>query len=302
MSDDIGFLLKEAMDNARKKREAWHKSNEGEMPLCPICRGTGIKIVIKDIEGNDRDISQRYESGSYEYVEPCPCQRNTMSQTLKNNKKFSSVPSMYQEAEFSNFMTDIYGKFENKAIASTALNNAKKYVIAFDAYEREGLGLYLWSKARGSGKSRLASTIANELTKKGIRTKFASASIMLGEISSSWGDKETNEHKIIESYIKPRVLIIDDIGAKSGKEWIDDKLFQIIDSRYSELKPTIFTSNYDLMSLPLDTRITDRIKGKCLVVDLPNESIRSMEQNRMQNTFDEIFRGRNNDSVHKGDE
>ena len=289
MPDDIGFLLKEAMNNAKAKREEWYKGNEGNMPLCPICRGTGIKITIKDIDGNDRDLSQRYDSGSYEYVEPCPCQRNKMSETLKNNKRFSSVPSMYQEAEFTNFMTDIYVRPENKTLASIASNNAQKYVLAFEAYEQEGLWLYLWSKARGSGKSRLASTIANELTKKGIRTKFASASIMLGEISSSWGDRETNEHKIIESYIKPRVLIIDDIGAKSGKEWIDDKLFQIIDSRYSELKPTIFTSNYDLMSLPLDTRITDRIKGKCLIVDLPNESIRSMEQNKMQNTFNDIF-------------
>ncbi len=301
-SSDLMIALEGAMKEASAKREQWFKEHPGEelKDVCPLCGGTGVKRIYKDIEGNDRGYSERYEPGSYEYVVPCSCVKAGMSQQYRNNKHFSSVPNMYQDATFKTFRTDIYKSMDSKQLANIAKNEAMMFVHRFDKFAEMGICLYLWSKARGSGKSRLASTIANELTAKGVRSKFVGASALLSEIQASWDDKDTSTHKIIENYIKPNLLIIDDLGEKGNKEWINNNMFLIIDKRYQERKPTVFTSNYDIMELPLDTRLTDRLTETCRNIKLPNESIRQNQKSRVNEIFGMISRGESVEDVQLG--
>ena len=301
-SSDLMIALDGAMKEAKHKREQWFKEHPGEelKEVCPLCGGTGVKRVYKDIEGNDRSYLERYEPGSYEYVEPCSCVKAGMSQQYKNNKNFSSVPNMYSDATFKTFQTDIYKSMDSKQIANIAKHEAMAFAQKFDKCAEQGICLYLWSKARGSGKSRLASTICNELTAKGVRSKFVGASALLSEIQASWDDKDTSTHKIIENYIKPNLLVIDDLGEKGNKEWINNNMFLIIDKRYQERKPTVFTSNYDIMELPLDTRLTDRLTETCINIKLPNESIRQNQKNRVNEIFGMICRGESVEDVQLG--
>lgn len=293
-NSDLMNALEGAMREAAAKREQWYKEHPeatGQENICPLCGGTGVRRIYKDIDGNDRTYAERNDSGSYEYVVPCGCVKAGMSEQFRNNKRFSNVPKLYKDAMFKNFSTDIYKNLSAKQLASMALHAAKMFVARFENFAEHGMCLYIWSKARGSGKTRLASTIANELTAKGIRTKFVSASELLSEIQASWDDKETSTHKIITNYITPKLLIIDDLGEKGGKEWINNNLFLIIDKRYQEKKPTVFTSNYDIMELPLDTRMTDRLSEICKNINLPNESIRQIQKNNVDDLFSKIFSG-----------
>ena len=41
------------------------------------------------------------------------------------------------------------------------------------------------------------------------------------------------------------LLVLDDLGAEKTSEWVEETLNLIVNSRYSERRPTIFTSNYD---------------------------------------------------------
>jgi DNA replication protein DnaC len=41
------------------------------------------------------------------------------------------------------------------------------------------------------------------------------------------------------------LLVLDDLGAEKTSEWVDETLNLIVNSRYSEKRTTIFTSNYD---------------------------------------------------------
>lgn len=294
---DFAAALESAMKQAKDNRAKWlaEHPDEASTPYCKICGGTGLKRIYKDIDGNDIPWIDRNNAGSYEYCVPCNCVKQGMSEQFKANKRFSSVPNMYVDATFKNFKTDIYKTLDSKQLAAIARNQAMMYVTKFDECCENGICLYLWSKARGSGKSRLASTIANELTGKGVRNKFVSASGLLNEIQSSWDEKEVSTHKVIENYIKPRLLIIDDLGERGNKEWINNNLFLIIDKRYQEKKPTVFTSNFDIMELPLDTRMTDRLTETCLNIKLPNESIRQIQKNQVNETFNRICRGENKD-------
>lgn len=51
------------------------------------------------------------------------------------------------------------------------------------------------------------------------------------------------EKEDLEKIRTAELLILDDIGAETKKEWIDTELFRLIDYRYSNKRVTIFTSN-----------------------------------------------------------
>lgn len=285
--------LDEAFEIIKERRIKWKEEHpeENSEPVCEICNGTGLKMILRDEFGKIHPREDRYKPGMYEYFEPCPCTKSAMSTVMKNNRRFSSVPGLYADALIENFSKDVYKNMRSFELFHLAKNDAIRYITAFSEYEKLGTGLYIWSREKGSGKSRLASTISNELTRKGIRNKFASASGILSEIQATWDEKGTSESKIFEKYIAPRLLIIDDLGAKAGQQWINDKFFYLIDERYSNNKPTIITSNYEADKLPFDGRITDRIceADRFMTIHMPEESVRRNVKSDNGNKFREVY-------------
>ena len=283
------------INNATKliseRREQWKREHPGEdynVPVCPYCKGTGLKMIIKDFDGIKHNLSERYNPGMYEYFEPCKCTRGTESKLITNRKNIASVPSLYKDARLNNFRLDIYNDIRDRETATSALKHVNFYVVRFERMLNEGIGLYIYSKAKGCGKTRIAATISNELSEQAYHNKYASANTILSEIQASWNDKSQGEYKIIQNYIKPDLLIIDDFGARSGQAWMDEKFFMLLDARYQEKKPTIITSNYEIDRLPFnDTRIIDRLNDvdRFLVVKMPSYSVRQNSRTGTQSAF-----------------
>lgn len=278
-ADDINTALY-AMD---KKKEKWAEEHPDEaMKLCPKCGNTGLIRVTYDEFGKKVTGEEALNPGTYDFYEPCECVRGEMTQTYKNNKNYASVPGLYTDAVFDNFQTQIYRNIESKQLATLAKNDAMRYVKNIFQYMDEGFGLYIYSDAKGSGKSRLASTICNELINKGVRSKFVSASQILSEIQDTWSDKNQSETKVINKYIEPKILIIDDLGARGNKDWIDKKFQYLVEARYAQNKVTIVTSNYKINSLPFDdNRIADRFSDvhRFHSIRMPNETLRPINRN-----------------------
>lgn len=286
--------LNEAVNEIWARKQKYEKEHpDQEYPQCPICRGTGLKKRVYDELGNEILDKELWNApGTYDYYEPCECVADRKQQKKINNKNFASVPGLYKEATFDNFRTDIYRQMDSFPKADFAIKTARKYVDNFDKMKEHGLGLYIWSTARGSGKSRLASTISNELIERGIRNKYASASNILSEIQKTWDERNESEASILKNYIEPEVLIIDDLGARSGQQWIDERFFMLFDSRYSENKVTIVTTNYNVDSLPFDERIRDRLADveRFYDIPMPNETVRDMVRKKDQkgSLFDKL--------------
>ena len=273
-ADDINTALT-AMD---KKKEKWAEEHPDEsMALCPKCGNTGLVRRVYDEFGKEVFGEDALKPGTYDYYEPCKCVEGAINQLTKNNRKYASIPGLYADANFDNFLTDKYSKVESKQLATFAKNDAKRYVAHIENCLDKGMGLYIWSDAKGSGKSRLASTICNELIARGVRSKFASASQILSEIQDTWNNPNQSETKVINKYIEPNILIIDDLGARGNKKWIDDRFQYLFETRYGQNKVTIVTSNYRIESLPFDdNRIADRLSDieRFHVIKMPNESLR----------------------------
>lgn len=96
----------------------------------------------------------------------------------------------------------------------------------------------------GAGKTYLASCIAVDLTRQGVRVLWRNVSDVLREIRSAYDRKDISEQKIVDSFIAPDVLILDDLGKERPTEWAIEQLFSIINARYDRNKPVIVTTNY----------------------------------------------------------
>lgn len=164
-----------------------------------------------------------------------------------------------------------WGKYGNENITPQK-NIVNAFVINFDAFMCEGRGLYFYSDAKGSGKTMIACAVANEILKThDISVKFINVTDYIELVKA----KDDGSRERLKSIIESGLLIFDDIGAQvENKEWITTALFRLIDKRYTDHLPTIFTSNVRIEDLKTDSRISDRIYAVSVPVIMPEVNVR----------------------------
>ena len=231
---------------------------------CEKCRDTGWEMV-KEPDG-------------HEFCRECSC-GYLQRYRLNGRLKFATIPKEFEGQTVDNFQTDCYSTAANRELAAMAQTIAKRYVEKFDEIQETGKGLYFYSRVKGSGKTRLAVSIANDLIeKKFIQAKFATTIQILDQIKETWGGiskNEESEQKLIHDIVSVPVLVIDDIGVEAVKDWINERFYNILNGRMIEKRVTIFTSNCKIEELNFDDRITNRIVKMALPVQFPDESIRT---------------------------
>lgn len=231
---------------------------------CEKCRDTGWEMV-KEPDG-------------HEFCRECSC-GYLQRYRLNGRLKFATIPKEFEGQTVDNFQTDCYSTAANRELAAMAQTIAKRYVEKFDEIQETGKGLYFYSRVKGSGKTRLAVSIVNDLIeKKFIQAKFATTIQILDQIKATWGGiskNEESEQKLIHDIVSVPVLVIDDIGVEAVKDWINERFYNILNGRMIEKRVTIFTSNCKIEELNFDDRITNRIVKMALPVQFPDESIRT---------------------------
>jgi DNA replication protein DnaC len=266
MEESIQETMKRMFPDILARRTKPLNDSEGIKPYkCPICRDSGW-------------IEAEMENG-YTCVKECKCGK-IQRERINGKLKFATIPKEFEGQTVDNFMTDCYLP-QNRELAELAKAIAKSYVEKFDEIQETGKGLYFYSSVKGSGKTRLAVSIANDLIEqKMISTKFATTIQILDQIKATWGDKRKtddevcSEQKLINDIISVPVLVIDDIGVEGAKDWVNERFYNILNGRMIEKRITIFTSNCRIEDLKLDERIVNRIIKMALPVEFPNESIR----------------------------
>ena len=246
---------------------------------CPDCKDSGW-IIKRDADGT-------------EVAYPCKC----YNKRLINNKiKFANIPDAFKDIRLTSFRGDYYK--DRKQI--NEINKAITYYLDnLDEMKAEGLGLYLYSETRGSGKTRMATSLANEfIYEHGMSVRFATSMDIISEIKASWKNESEveTETKLIKYLTSVEVLVIDDFGIEKKDEkqnWIDDKLYQIINKRYMEKLITIFTSNYKLDDLMYDERIVNRVRERVYQIHFPEESIRDGIARARQRKMEQTIKGDN---------
>ncbi len=146
-------------------------------------------------------------------------------------------------------------------------------------------GLIMCGK-NGTGKSMLSSIVLQELIRaspdstpdsnyiyfKHKNRLYTEAIKVIRVIKGAWRPgAEYTEQEAIDSFVRPSVLVIDEIGMQYGSPTEAQLLTEIINDRYNQKKPTILCGNVTIKEISevIGDRIIDRFRdnGKVLVFD-----------------------------------
>jgi len=244
-------------------------ASEGVNDICPVCGG--VEWIMEIIDG-------------LEYAVPCRCQAKAR---MNRRLRFADAPAAFKDLRLKTFSVSVYRTQESRETARLACKAVKYYLSCMEDMISQGMGLFLWSGTKGSGKTRMAAGIANELVDLGIQVKFATSLDILQEIKNTWSEDTVTESKLLDALSTVKVLVIDDFGTEAVKEndWRSEKFYKIINERYLNRYPTILTSNYSLEAIHYDTRITNRLRERTFEIHFPEESVREIIARSNQEGF-----------------
>ena len=248
-----------------------------EKLICPICK----------------DLEWVYDKTTNTAI-PCRCQEQ---KRMDRRIKFGNLPETLKNATFENFKTEYYTSDTSKQYIAYALKQIKVWVQESERFMEQGVGLYIYSNAKGSGKTRIVASLANCLMlEKNIPVKFMTTLQIIQEIKNSWDEDNGSESRLLDSLATVKVLIVDDLGVEmhSGKKnWVEDKFYHIINERILRKLPTIYTSNIVIDELPYQERIISRIEGSSIKITFPEESVRKAIAMENQKEMFALLKARN---------
>ena len=143
-----------------------------------------------------------------------------------------------------------------------ALKIARAYADAWDRVRAKGTSL-IFSGSPGTGKTHLACAIANRVIAAGSSAVYTTVSDALRSIRRAYDPGSSlTEGEAISALADPALLVLDEVGADYGTEHSKTLLFDVLNKRYEQVRPTIVLTNLDRDALTghLGERIMDRMR------------------------------------------
>jgi hypothetical protein len=170
-------------------------------------------------------------------AEPCNCAEARRARGIRDDAK-----EVEADAALTESTKQIRLRFcgvEEKCRNAVPYDIFAQYAYSFSTHRTNGTGLYLLGKG-GSGKTWAASAIVLYLAPDWDVQMVVSVDLMR-EISSTRNTR-ISEDEVIAKYVSYDLLVIDDIGKESANEWSLKQLYSVVNGRYAQKKPTIFTT------------------------------------------------------------
>jgi DNA replication protein DnaC len=181
---------------------------------CTICDGTGWKPVLED--GVSR-------------VVRCDCWKQQANDRALATAR---IQRRYSHCELTNFEQH-YDSLRD------AFRRAVRFVEQFPVVDK---GLLLIG-SHGVGKTHLAVAILKTVIRtKGARAYFYETGELLKLVRDTYAS-DTNEMEVLRPVLDADLLVLDDLGVEKTSEWVQEMLGHVVNIRYSERRPTVFTTN-----------------------------------------------------------
>ena len=186
---------------------------------CAHCDDTGWRPVTRD---------------GVRRVERCDCWQGSVTSQLLRDAR---IPPRYARCDLENFLL-----YPNERLMA-AVMKARRFVEAFPAVPK---GLCLIGPP-GIGKTHIGVAILRRVVvEKRARGLFYDVRDLLRVIRSTYNPVvRTAEMDILRPVMDAELLVLDDLGAEKPSEWVEETMNLIVNTRYNERRPTIFTTNYE---------------------------------------------------------
>lgn len=203
----------------------------------------------------------------------CGCFKELLK-SIEYEKLCSKLP--VGNCRFDNFKLDYYpdgaGTSPKKRMESV-LNYCKEYAADFS---RRSPSLLLYGKT-GLGKTHLSLAIAGKAVEEGYGVIYSSAQNLFNKLEKDkFGKADANTE---ETILDCDLLIIDDLGAEFTTQFTVSALYNIVNSRELESKPTIISTNLmpEQLTKAYGERIASRILSNYVMLYFDGSDIRQIK-------------------------
>jgi DNA replication protein DnaC len=209
-------------------------------PSCERCLDFGF--VRRDVPVGHPDFGRAI---------PCECRRDEVRDRLRRRSQIGALADRSFENFFPTGRT-VLGAQDQRTLAF-ALDSCRKYA-------EEPPGWLLLCGPPGCGKTHLAAAIANRQIELGTEVFFTVVPDLLDHLRATFAPGgEVSYDELFETVKSSPLLILDDLGTQSSTQWAREKLFQILNHRYTARLPTVITTNESVNQL--DERLRARLEG-----------------------------------------
>lgn len=163
-------------------------------------------------------------------------------------------------------------------------------LLPFIAKMRESRrGIYIHGTV-GSGKTHLMYAIGKHIEDDtplgGIRVRAYNTTELLQDIRNDFNssDPYSRKHTLADLLEFRGLLLLDDIGSEKLSDWVMETFYSIVNRRYEDCLPTIFTSNLPLSELAerIGDRTVSRVVESCDVFELSGNDRRLKKHNKIK--------------------
>jgi DNA replication protein DnaC len=235
---------------------------------CPLCDDTGWKPV------DDENGIRR--------VERCDCWRESVG---RQHLAEANIPRRYQHCTLDNL------RVYNDSLVE-AMGMARKFVEAYPGGTNRGL---LLLGHAGVGKTHIAVAVLRAvIAKTGISALFYETGKLLAAIKNSYDPVVlTTPASLLRPVMEAPFLVLDDLGAERPTDWVEETMNLIVNTRYSERRMTLFTSNYpDIPDIEepnsllcrIGFRMRSRLQEMCTTIEIEAADFR--DEHNPQNASD----------------
>ncbi len=201
--------------------------------MCPYCKGAGF--VYPDVPPGHPDFGRAV---------PCYClQKERQGSLMQRLQRYSNLGALTRFTFDTLIPQGRSGNPANQNRFQRACQGAKNFAQNPD-------GWLVFIGPSGCGKTHLAVAIANYRIQQGYPTFFVVVPDLLDHLRATFGPtSEVTYDELFEQVRNAPLLILDDLGTQTNTPWAQEKLFQIINHRYSAQLPTVITMNTSLEEL-----------------------------------------------------
>lgn len=225
-------------------------------PACPLCNGYGY--LTRDVAVGHPDFGKTF---------PCECRLERM--TRERRQKLEEMANLGPLTRLTFDKLNPDGRDPEPLLH---LGRFRRAVDTASKFARAPSGWLVLAGPPGSGKTHLAAAIANYRLAIGEPVLFVVVPDLLDHLRSAFRPStDVTYDELFEVVRTHPLLILDDLGTQTGTAWADEKLFQILNTRYNHRLPTVITTNHSLDELGerLRVRITDQELSKVCWVQPP---------------------------------